>query len=180
LLPDKPVADSSRLPRVLRPFQALAYREFRLLWIGQLSQSSAGFAERVVRSWLAIELTGSAFQLGALELTRGAASLALGMWGGVLADRVEKRTLLLLIQAWELACYAVMAGIALTGNLALWHLYASAIALSLADAVNQPVRTAIVPSLVPERLVIPALSLNSIATNATRMGSGAPPLRRRS
>src|SRR5438477_12287082 len=93
-------AAAARLPRPLRPFQALAYREFRLLWIGQLCQTSAGFAERVARSWLALDLTGSAFQLGALELTRGLASLMLGMWGGVLADRVEKRTLLMLIQLW--------------------------------------------------------------------------------
>jgi len=157
--------------RLRTPFQALAHREFRLLWIGQLCQSSAGFGERVARSWLALELTGSAFQLGTLELTRGMASLIVGMWGGVLADRIDKRRLLTLIQAWTFACYGAMAALALSRNLALWHLYASAVALSLADAVNQPVRTAFVPSLVPENLIINALSLNSVATNATRMGS---------
>jgi MFS family permease len=156
---------------MLRPFQALAYREFRLLWIGQFCQTSAGFAERVTRSWLALTMTGSAFQLGALELTRGLTSLVLGMWGGVLADRVDKRLLLMIIQAWQLACYVVLAALVLAGRLELWHLYASAVALSLADAVNQPVRTAFVPSLVPEPLLINALSLNSIATNATRMGA---------
>src|SRR2546430_227514 len=93
------------LPRALRMFEALRFREFRLLWVGQLCQNSASFGERVTRSWLAIELTGSAFQLGALELTRGIASLVLGMWGGVLADRVDKRLLLILIQAWTFACY---------------------------------------------------------------------------
>jgi len=159
------------IPRLWRPFQSLAYREFRFLWFGQFAQTSASFGERVTRSWLAIDMTGSAFQLGALELTRGITSLILGMWGGVLADRVDKRALLMLTQTWTLACYAVMTLVALSGRLELWHLYGSAIALALSDAVNQPVRTAFVPSLVPENLLINALSLNSIATNATRMGA---------
>jgi MFS family permease len=154
---------------LLRPFESLAHREFLLLWLGQLCQTSASFAERVARSWLALELTGSAFQLGALELTRGVASLVLGMWGGVLADRVDKRALLMAIQTWSLAIYALMAWLALTGALQLWHLYASAIALSLSSAVNQPVRSSFIPALVPEHLVLNALSLSSIATNATRM-----------
>lgn len=154
-----------------RPFEALAFREFRLLWLGQLCQTSASFAERVTRSWLALELTGSAFQLGALELTRGGASLLLGMWGGVLADRFDKRVLLMLVQTWTFSLYLLMAWLTLSGRLELWHLYASAVGLSLSSAVNQPVRSSYIPSLVPERLVINALSLNSIATNATRMGA---------
>jgi Transmembrane secretion effector len=155
----------------VRIFAALAYREFRLLWLGQLCQASASFGERVTRSWLALDLTGSAFQLGALELTRGMASLVLGMWGGVLADRFDKRLLLMLIQTWTFSFYALMVWLVFSGNLQLWHLYASAVGLSLSAAVNQPVRGALIPSLVPERLVINALSLNSIATNATRMAA---------
>ncbi len=157
----------TRLPRIM---QALAYREFRLLWMGQLCQASASFAERVTRSWLALDLTGSAFQLGALELTRGVASMILGVWGGVLADRFDKRTLLIVTQLWTFGFYLVMVWLALSGQLQVWHLYASAIGLSLSSAVNQPVRTSLIPSLVPESLVVNALSLNSIATNASRMG----------
>lgn len=158
-----------KTPRFVGSFQALAYREFRLLWLGQLCQASASFAERVTRSWLALELTGSAFQLGALELTRGVASVVLSQWGGVLADRFDKRTLLMVIQVWTFAFYVLMAWLALSGRLELWHLYASAVGLSLSGAVNQPVRASFIPALVPEKLVLNALSLNSIATNATRM-----------
>lgn len=166
-----PDASGPEPPRWVRPFLALAYREFRLLWLGQLCQGSASFSERVTRGWLALMLTGSAFQLGALELTRGVASLALGMWGGVLADRFDKRTLLMVVQTWTCSFYVLMAWLTFTGQLELWHLYASAIGLSLSSAVNQPVRGSLIPSLVPERLVINALSLNSIATNATRMAA---------
>ncbi len=154
-----------------RPFEALAYREFRLLWLGQLCQASAGWSERIARSWLALDLTGSAFQLGALELTRGVASLVLGTWGGVLADRFDKRALLMVVQAWTFSFYGLMAWLALSGSLQVWHLYASAVGLSLSAAVSHPVRASFIPSLVPESLVINALSLNSIATNATRMAA---------
>jgi MFS family permease len=156
---------------VARPFQALAYREFRLLWLGQVCQASAGWSERIARSWLALDLTGSAFQIGALELVRGVASLLIGTWGGVLADRFDKRTLLMVVQAWTFSFYVVMAWLALSGNLEVWHLYASAVGLSLSGAVSHPVRASFIPSLVPESLVINALSLNSIATNATRMAA---------
>jgi MFS family permease len=160
-------------PRLLRVFESLAYREFRLLWLGQLSSTSASFAERVARGWIALDLTGSAFQLGALELVRGVTSLLMGMWGGVLADRVDKRALLIATQCWELSLYVILAGLALTRQLEVWHLYASAVGLSLGSAVNSPVRTSIIPSFVPERLLVNALSLNSIATNASRMGMPA-------
>jgi MFS family permease len=170
--PDSAVGGAGRGWRqVAQTFVALGYREFRLLWLGQLCQSSAGWAERVSRSWLALQLTGSAFQLGTLELTRGVAAFLLGMWGGVLADRFDKRRLLLFVQTWTLGCYALMAWLTLSGQLQLWHLYASAIALSLSSAVNQPVRSAYVASLVPEAVLVNAMALNSIATNATRMAA---------
>lgn len=170
IVPDQAVTGPGE-PRLVRPFLALAYREFRLLWFGQLCSTSASWSERVTRSWIALALTGSAFQLGALELTRGVASLVFGMAGGILADRVDKRTLLMVCQAWTFGLYGLMAWLALSGRLELWHLYASALGLSLSGAVNQPVRTSFVGSLVPERLIINAMSLNSIATNATRMGA---------
>ena len=106
------------------------------------------WAEQVARNWLTLELTGSALQLGAVNLVRMAPTLALGMWGGVLADRFDKRKLLMAIQTWSLLVYIAMAWVILSGNLQLWHLYASALALSLTIAVNQPVRTAMVPALV--------------------------------
>lgn len=166
---DRSPAEEAQPSFLVRPFLSLAYREFRLLWLGGLCQTSSGWSERVTRSWIAIELTGSAFQLGALELTRGVASLVLGQWGGVLADRFDKRALLMATQTWTFSLHVVMAWLVLSGNLQLWHLYATAILHSLSGAVSQPIRASFLPSLVPERLVMNAISLHSIATNSTRM-----------
>ena len=174
---DTPIGDASvpkpeaggRLSPLFRPFAALSHREFRLLWLGQLCQASAMWAEQVARNWLTLEITGSALQLGAVNLVRMAPTLALGMWGGVLADRFDKRKLLMIIQAWSLLVYIATSWVILTGNLQLWHLYVSAMALSLTMAVNQPVRTAMVPAMVPPHHLLAALSLTSVAINATRL-----------
>jgi MFS family permease len=174
---DTPIGDAAvpkteaggRLSPLFRPFAALSHREFRLLWLGQLCQASAMWAEQVARNWLTLEITGSALQLGAVNLVRIAPTLALGMWGGVLADRFDRRKLLMIIQTWSLLVYIAMSWVILTGNLELWHLYASAMALSLTMAVNQPVRTAMVPAMVPPHHLLAALSLTSVAINATRL-----------
>lgn len=167
--PHSKFGNSPKFNFLFRPFAALAHREFRLLWLGQLCQASAMWAEQVARNWLTLELTGSALQLGAVNLVRMAPTLALGLWGGVLADRFDRQKLLMAIQAWGLMVYLAMAWVILTGNLQLWHLYASALALSLTMAINQPVRTAIVPAVVPPHHLLAALSLTSVAINATRL-----------
>lgn len=161
--------DLDAFPRLLRPFASLAYREFRLLWLGQLFQASTMWGERISRSVLAYELTGSAIQLGALEAVRGASSLVFGLIGGVLADRLDRRLLLMVIQAWSLVAFGLIAALAFTGLLQLWHLYAGAVGLALGQSVNQPVRTSVIPSLVPGGLVLQSMTLNSIAINATRL-----------
>lgn len=156
-------------PRLFRPFTPLRHRDFRLLWLGQNCQAGSQWAERVARSLLIYELTGSAVQLGAVELMRGLGTLLLGTSGGVLADRMNKRTLLMVIQTWNFAVFTIVATLALTDALRLWHLYVSTLALSLGQAVNQPVRTSFIPSLVPQNEVLRALTLNSVAVNTSRM-----------
>ena len=172
VLADKTPSTAQRVGRrISSAFASLSYREFRLLWYGQLAQAGTLWAEQVTRSWLAFELTGSALQLGSLQVVRGVSSLLLGMWGGVLADRFSKKALLMATQTWTLAIYTLLTAVTLSNNLELWHLYVSAVGLSLGGAINQPVRTSIVPSLVPESHILNALSLNSIAINASRLGT---------
>jgi len=155
--------------RLLRPFRPLAFREYRFMWLGQSCQAGSMWAERVARSVLIYQLTGSAVQLAGAEAMRGFAMLLLGAWGGVLADRLDKRALLMMVQFWAFAVYSTIAVLALTGHLQVWHLYASTFGLSLGQAVNQPVRTSMIPTIVPRDLVLGALTLNAMAVNASRM-----------
>jgi MFS family permease len=158
-----------RLPVFLRPFESLAFREYRLLWLSQVGVASALWTEQVASNWLTYQMTGSALQLGLVNLMRGIPVMAFGLFGGVLADRIDRRKLLLIIQVWSMVVYLAMGWIILSGNLALWHLYASSFALSLGGAMDGPLRTSTIPSLVPADRLINALSLNGIAINGTRL-----------
>ena len=152
-----------------RPFASLAFREYRLLWLSQVGASSAMWTEQVARNWLTYEITGSALQLGLVNIMQAIPIVALGLWGGVLTDRFDKRKLLLVIQAYSMTIYAVMGVIILSGNLELWHLYASSFAVAVGMAMDGPLRTSTIPSIVPHERLINALSLNGIAINGTRL-----------
>jgi MFS family permease len=154
------------LPRI---FPALEHRDFRYLWLAQVSQASAMWMETVTRNWLTLELTGSALQLGGVNFVRAVPSLLIGPWAGVLADRFSKKKLLLFSQTWSLIVYAIMTWVVLSGGLELWHLYASTLALALGMSVSQPVRASYIPALVPQDKVIGALSLNATAMNGSRI-----------
>jgi MFS family permease len=151
-----------------RIFPSLEHRDFRLLWLAQTSQASAMWMELITRNWLTLEMTGSALQLGAVNFVRAIPAIIVGMWGGVLADRFPKKQVLLLGQTWSLTVYAIMTWVVFSGELQLWHLYASSVGLSLGMSITQPVRAAYVPAVVPEHHVIGALSLNAVAMNGTR------------
>jgi len=167
---DTPADDvAAGAPRLLRPFASLAFREYRLLWLSQVGASSAMWTEQVARNWLTYQMTGSALQLGLVNLMQAAPIVLLGLWGGVLTDRFDKRRLLLAIQAWSMAVYATMGVIVLSGNLTLWHLYASSFAVAIGMAMDGPLRTSTIPSIVSKERLINALSLNGIAINGTRL-----------
>ena len=157
------------MERLLIPFASLENRNFRLLWLGQLGQASAMWADQVGRSWLTWQLTGSATAVGLVNVFRAIPLLTLGLVGGVLADRFDKRKILIVIQFWSLAIYAAMAVLLLGNWIQLWHIYLTSLLLGLGMALNQPVRTSFIPQLLEGRLLLNALSLNSIAINVTRL-----------
>ena len=99
--------------------------------------------------------------------------LILGLIGGVAADRFNRRRLLMIIQAWTMLMHVIMAALLLAGVIELWHVYVLAFALGAGMAMNQPVRTSIIPNLVDKKDMINAMSLNSIAINSTRLGGPA-------
>ena len=160
---------SSCVRLLARVFPAFEHRDYRMLWLGQVAQASAMWMEQVTRNWLTLEMTGSALQLGGVNFIRAVPAIFVGMWAGVLADRFSKRRLLLISQSWSMLVYAIMAWVLFTGELKLWHLYVSTLALSAGMSVSQPVRAAYTPALVPQQRVIGALSLNAMAMNGSRM-----------
>ena len=95
--------------------------------------------------------------------------LILGLIGGVAADRFDRRKLLMIIQIWTLLMHVLMAVLLLSGIIELWHVYVLAFGLGAGMAMNQPVRTSIIPNLVAKKNMMNAMSLNSVAINSTRL-----------
>ena len=159
--------------KFLVPFASLENRNFRMLWFGQLGQGSAMWAEQIARNWLTWQLTESATALGLVNVFRALPLITLGLLGGAIADRFDKRKVLIIIQFWSLSIYIAMAVLILGDWIKLWHVYLTAFLLGGGMAMNQPIRSSFIPQLLERRLLINALSLNSIAMNFSRLGGPA-------
>ena len=154
-------------------FRSLSNRNFRYLWFGQLLSATAMHADMVARSWLVWDLTGSSTSVASVLVARAIPMLILGLIGGVAADRFNRRKLLFVIQSWTMLMHIIMAAVLLAGIVEMWHVYVLAFGLGAGMAMNQPVRTSIIPNLVDKRDMVNAMSLNSIAINSTRLGGPA-------
>ncbi len=130
-------------------------------------------ADMVARAWLVWDLTGSSTSVASVLIARAIPMLILGLIGGVAADRFNRRRLLMVIQVWTMLMHVIMAALLLSGVVELWHVYVLAFALGAGMAMNQPVRTSIIPNLVDKKDMFNAMSLNSIAINTTRLGGPA-------
>ena len=151
-------------------FRSLRTRNYRLFASGQVVSNTGTWAQRVAQDWLVLELSGSSGV--ALGITTGLQFLPVlvfGLYGGVLADRYDKRRLLIAAQAAMGLLALVLALLDLSGAVQLWHVYALAFGLGLASAVDTPVRQAFVSEMVGPDDLPNAVSLNSATFNSARV-----------
>lgn len=152
-----------------RTFQALTYRNYRFLWLGQLGSSSSMWMEQVARPWLMLELTGSAVALGLVVAVRMVPMLTFGLLAGVVADRFDRRRVFLLCQTLSTSVHLATAVLIFSGVIQPWHVYALAFTMGTALAFNQPARQALIPSLVDGEHLTNAIALNTVAMNMMRI-----------
>jgi MFS family permease len=155
----------ARLGR-MQQFAALRHRGFRMLWAATLLSSTARWADMVVVGWLTLELTDSALMVGIVAASKMAGYLA-APFMGVVADRVDRRLLLIVAAVVNVAVSAVMLGLFVLGSLALWHVIALALVSGLTWALDNPTRQAFVPDLVEREDLMNAIALNAVATEIT-------------
>jgi MFS family permease len=151
-------------------FRSLRTRNYRLFAAGQVVSLSGTWAQRVAQDWLVLELSDSSGT--ALGITTGLQflpMLLLGLYGGLLADRFDKRRLLIAAQAAMGALALLLGLLVVSGAVTLWHVYALAFALGLASVVDVPVRQAFVSEMVGPADVPNAVSLNSVTFNSARI-----------
>src|SRR5579884_1451904 len=132
-----------RLPAGLASF---AHRDYTLLWLGQFISTSGTQIQTVALGWLVYTLTGSAALLGGIALARAIPTMALSLFGGTLADQVDRRRLLLISQT-ILALFSALLAIAIEFGLAsVAILYVFAILTAAASSIDTPTRQAFIPA----------------------------------
>src|SRR6266542_3016721 len=119
-------------------FEAVQYREFRLIWLGWGGTGLALWMDQVSRGWLIYQLTDSALQLGLVRLIQAAPFLLMSPIAGALADRYYRQKQMLWAQALDGSQYLLLAALIFTGHIAPWHLYATAAASAAVQAFQQP------------------------------------------
>lgn len=130
--------------------------------------------ETVVRNWVVYEMTESAIALGLVNSTRAVPSLLFSLIGGVLADRMDRRVLLMGSQTIHGACGAILGTLIVAGVIEPWHFAVMAFVEGAMGTIQQPARQALVPSVVPPHLLLNAITWNGSIWRVAR--TGAPPL----
>ena len=154
-------------------FASLAYRDFVYLWLGQITHAGALWMDMVARPLLVLSVTGSPVHLGLVIAVRSIPTFVLGLVAGVVADNFNRRMVLLVTKTIVLALAAVFAVLLVLGRIELWHIYLFTFLRGVSQAFDQPARRAMIPSIVPKRLVTNALALSSGSVQLMRiLGAG--------
>ncbi len=153
----------------LRTFSALKHRNFRLFWTGQMVSLVGTWMQTTAQAWLVLQLTHSAWLLGVVGALQFLPVMLLALFGGVIADRVPKRKLLLFTQSFATVQSAILWLLVFTGTVQLWHILVLALMLGMTNALDMPTRQAFVVEMVGREDLPNAIALNSSLFNMARI-----------
>jgi MFS family permease len=169
------VLDRSRVPLlsagVSRIAVALTYRDFRVLWTGAFASSIGTWMQKVAQSWLVLTIGGSAsaFYLGLDAFLGELPILLFTLIGGVVADRRDRRQLLLASQYVQMATAFTLAAIVYFDVVRIWHVLTLSVITGMAQAFGGPAHQSLLPSLIDKQHLPNAIALNSIQFNLARV-----------
>jgi MFS family permease len=150
-------------------FAALRHRNFRLFFFGQMVSLTGTWMQRIAQSWLVLSLTNSPFLLGLVGMLQWLPVLFLSLVGGVVADRVSKRGLIVMTQTIQMLQAFALGALVLSGAVRFWHVAMLAVALGLASAFDMPARQAFIFEMVEGTDTMNAVALNSMIVNVARL-----------
>ena len=154
---------------IARVFKAFQYRDFRLMWIGACTSSIGTWMQIVAQGWLIYRLSHSAFLLALDQFLGGIPIFLFSLIGGVVADRVERRRVLLGSQWVQMASAGILTILVLTGHVHVWHILCLSFVSGFAQAFGGPAYQALIPTLVEKEDMPNAIALNSIQFNVAVM-----------
>jgi len=152
-----------------RTFSALRYRDFRLLWFGAFTSTTGTWMQTVAQSWVVLSMTNSAFLLGVDGFLSTGPMLLFSLIGGALADRLERRRIMLLSQYMQMT-FAFMLGFLIwSGTVQVWHIFLFSFLTGSAQSVSGPAYISLLPLLVKREDVSNAVAMNSMQFNLARV-----------
>ncbi|HUJ23209.1 MAG TPA: MFS transporter [Bryobacteraceae bacterium] len=152
-----------------RVFKAFQYRDFRLLWVGACTSTIGTWMQTVAQSWLVLDISKSARMLGLDAFLGNIPIFLFSLIGGVVADRVSRRRLLMASQWVQLTCAFTLASLLALHVVRIWHILALSFIVGTAQSFGGPAYSALIPTLVQKEDVPNAIALNSIQFNLARV-----------
>src|SRR5438067_13092235 len=148
-----------RLPPGLSP---LRHRDFALYWVGQCVSQVGTFIEMTATTYLLYAITSSPVLLGIGGLARGLPILTLALFGGALADRIDRKRLLIVTQCAQIVTSLILGTLVATGAIEFWHIYVIGFVNSTLSAFDAPARNSFYPQLIPRADFQNAVTLSSV------------------
>ena len=166
---EDPATEPALTSALRRLGAALTSRDFRILWIGAFTSTIGTWMQKIAQSWLVLSLTGSAWYLGLDSFLGELPILLFTLVGGVVADRHNRRLLLISSQVVQLSSAGLLATLVWFDVVRIWHVLLLSCVTGLAQAFGGPAYQSLIPSLVPKKDLPNAIALNSIQFNLSRV-----------
>lgn len=163
-------ADAQSLLQVHKTFSALQIPAYRLLWGSMLASFAGMQMQMVARGVLAYDIGGTSSAIAIVSLGWGIPMLFFSLVGGTLADRIDRRKLMMLSQLATATVALAVAILVHTGYIQLWHLFVTGLIQGVVFSFSGPARQAFIPEVVGEKELMNAIALNSAGMNLTRIG----------
>jgi MFS family permease len=154
---------------ILTRYPALEYPLYRRYWFASFASVGATQLVALAQGWLVYQLTESALDLGLLGAATAVPNIVISLFGGVVADRFDKRKIILLASVLTAALLFLLAALDATGQVKVWQVLAIAALISVVSGIEWPTRQALFPHLIERPGLMSAVALNSVLWQSTRM-----------
>jgi MFS family permease len=150
-------------------FASLRVRNYRLFFVGQIISTSGTWMQTVAQGWLVLRLSHSGTDLGLITAARFLPMMLFSPWGGLIADRLDKRRILYVTQTLSGVLAIVLAALDATGVITLWMVAVVALSLGFVNVFDNPTRQSFIAEMVAEKDLGNAITLNSVTINLARV-----------
>jgi MFS family permease len=165
----EPAVSTGAASGIASALRLLGDRNYRTYWLATIPWNLARWTEMVITGWLMLELTNSPWDVALLGFCRSAALPLIGPFAGVIADRVDRLTLVRAAQALNVAVTLALTALIFAGLIAPWQLFAGALALGLSWAVDWPARRAVMVDIVGRESLVQSTVLDNLSMNASKI-----------